>query len=261
MRAIWSGAIGFGLVNIPVKMYSAIEDSSLDLDMLDKHDNANIRYARINEKTGEEVAWGDIVKGYKINNKYVVLQEEDFKKASPKKSQVIEIEEFAEEGDVDSIYYEAPYYLAPGDGGDRSYVLLREALAETGKVAIGTYVMRGKEHLCVLSPLDDAIVLYRLRFAEEIRDTSALDLPSRAQVKPGEMKMAKALIAQLTTKKLSLSKYKDTYHAELMKLIRLRSKGKAAPEPKFKLVHSKTKDLMAQLKASLEEKKPRKKAS
>lgn len=260
MRAIWSGAIGFGLVNIPVKMYSAIQESTLDLDMLDKHDNANIRYARVNERTGEEVAWGDIVKGYKLNNKYVVLHEEDFAKASPKKSQLIEIEEFVALESIDTVFYEVPYYLAPTEGGDRSYALLRDALADSGKVAIGTYVMRAREHLCALSSREDAIVLYRLRFAEEIRDTSELDLPARIQPKPGEMKMAKALIEQLTNKKPSLAKYKDTYHADLMKLIRLRARGKAAPEPKFKLVRSKTKDLMEQLKASLEEKKPRRKA-
>src|SRR5690606_25973234 len=108
MRAIWSGAIGFGLVNIPIKMYSATQDSNIDLDMLDKHDNANIRFVRVNEKTGEEVAWGDIVKGYKMGNKYVVLADEDFEAASPKKSQVVEIEEFVDEREIDSTFYEAP---------------------------------------------------------------------------------------------------------------------------------------------------------
>ena len=173
MRAIWSGAIGFGLVNIPVKMYSATEDSGISLDMLDKHDNARIRYKRVNEETGEEVAWGDIVKGYKVGSKYVVLDPEDFEAASPKKSQVIGIEEFVEETAIDSTFYEAPYYLGPDKGGERPYALLREALSDTGKVAIGTYVMRGKEHLCMLKPEGDVIVLNRLRFAEEIRDRSS----------------------------------------------------------------------------------------
>src|SRR5690349_15987127 len=149
MRAIWTGAIGFGLVNIPVKMYSATQDSNIDLDMLDKHDNANIRFARINEQTGEEVAWGDIVKGYKVANQYVVLTEDDLEAAAPKKAQTIEIEEFVEEQQVDSPYYEAPFYLAPDKGGQKGYALLREALSATGKAAIGTYVMRGKEHLCM----------------------------------------------------------------------------------------------------------------
>jgi DNA end-binding protein Ku len=261
MRAIWSGAIGFGLVNIPVKMYTATQDSNISLDMLDKHDNASIRYARINSKTGEEVAWGDIVKGYKLDTKYVVLSDDDFKQASPKKSQVVEIEEFVEESQIDSTYYEAPYYLGPDKGGDRAYALLREALAATGKVAIGTYVMRGKEHLCMLKSEANAILLIRLRFAEEIRDTAELDLPPKTAIKPTELKVAKALIDQLTPKKFSIEKYKDTYHNELMKLIKAKSKGKQVVEPKFKVVKSNTKDLMAQLKASLEADKPKRKAS
>ena len=262
MRAIWSGAIGFGLVNIPVKMYSAVEDSSVELHMLDKHDNAGIRYARINEKTGEEVAWGDIVKGYKMDDgRYVVLTDDDFDEASPKKSQVIEIEEFIDEAEVDTLYYETPSYLAPDKGGDKGYVLLRDALSDTGKLAIGTYVMRGREHLCALRADGDVLVLLRLRFAEEIRDTKELDIPGNVTVKANELKVAKALIEQLTTKKFSIKKYKDTYHSDLMKLIKQKAKGTAAAAPKFKLVKSTSKDLMAQLKASLDEGSSRKKAS
>jgi DNA end-binding protein Ku len=261
MRAIWSGAIGFGLVNIPVKMFSATDDSRIELHMLDKHDNAPIRYQRVNEETGEEVAWGDIVKGYKIGSKYVVLEEEDFEAAAPKKSQVVEIEEFVEEGEIDSTFYEAPFYLAPDKGGEKPYALLREALTETGKVAIGTYVMRGKEHLCMLKAEDDVIVLNRLRFAEEIRDTAELDLPAGNNIKTNELKIAKALIDQLTAKKFSIRKYKDTYDASLMKVIKAKAKGKHVAEPKFKMVKSTAKDLMAQLKKSLEGEGPRKKAS
>ena len=261
MRAIWSGAIGFGLINIPVGMYGAVESSNLDLDMLDKHDNGKIRYQRINEDTGEEVAWGDIVKGYKLNNKYVILEDDDFEKASPKKSSVIELDEFVDEDMIDTTYYDTPYYLAPKEGGNKAYALLRDALAKSRKLAIGTYVMRGRMHVCALKAIGDAIVLLRLRFAEEIRKTTELDLPGKVDVKPNELKMAQALIAQLTTKKFSMDKYKDTYHAELMKLIKLKGKGKAIPEPKFKMVKSNAKDLMAQLKASLEAKTPKKKAS
>jgi DNA end-binding protein Ku len=261
MRAIWTGAIGFGLVNIPVKMYSATQDSRVDLDMLDKHDNANIRFARINADTGEEVAWGDIVKGYKIDDKYVVLEDEDFEQASPKKSQVVEIEEFVNGEEIEATYYEAPYYLAPDKGGEKVYALFREALLDTGRVAIGTYVMRGKEHLCMLKALGTALVLVRLRFAQEIRDTAELNLPAKSTIKPAEMKMAKALIDQLTPKKFSIDKYKDTYHDELLKLIHAKAKGKQKAQPKFKVVKSKTDDLMAQLQASLDAGKPKKKAS
>lgn len=261
MRAIWSGAIGFGLVNIPVKMYSATEDSNLDLDLLDKHDHARIRYARINEDTGEEVACGDIVKGYKMGNKYIVLDEDDFEAASPRKSQVIEIDEFVEEDEIDTTFFEAPYYLAPDKGGEKPYALLREALAETGKAAIGTYVMRGKEHLCLLKADEDVIVLNRLRFAEEIRDTGELDLPGNSSIKPSELKVAKALIEQLTAKRFSIKKYKDTYRSELLKHIKAKAKGKESHEPKFKIVRSNARDLMAQLKKSLEAETPKRKAS
>ena len=261
MRAIWTGAIGFGLVNIPVKMYSATQDSRIDLDMLDKHDNSNIRFARINAETGEEVAWGDIVKGYKMEDKYVVLEDEDFEQASPKKSQVVEIEEFVNQDEIDATFYEAPYYLAPDKSGEKVYALFREALTSTEKVAIGTYVMRGKEHLCMLKAQQDALILVRLRFAEEIRDTDELKLPGKTAIKPGELKIAKALIDQLTNKKFSIEKYKDTYHADLMKLIHAKAKGKKKAQPKFKLVRSNAKDLMAQLQASLDAGKPKKKAS
>ena len=260
MRAIWSGAIGFGLVNIPVKMYSAVQESSLDLDMLDKHDNANIKFQRVNAETGEEVAYGDIVKGYKLNNSYVVLDDEDFEAASPKKSQIVEIDEFVEAEKIDGMFYETPYYLAPDKGGEKAYALLRDALEDSGKVGIGTYVMRGKQHLCMLRPVEDAIVLLRLRFEEEIRSTAELPLPGKVAAKPAELKMAKALIEHLTPKTFSLKKYKDTYHQDLLKIIRAKAKGKEYREPQFKVVKTAAKDLMAELKASLEAPKGRKRA-
>lgn len=252
MRAIWSGAIGFGLVNIPVRIFSAVQSSAIDLDMLDKHDNGKIRYQRINEETGEEVAWGDIVKGYMINDKYVVLTEDDFAQAAPEKSKTIEIQEFADESEIDTTFYEMPYYLEPAKGGERAYALLREALKTSGMIAIGSFVMRTKENLCLLKAQGDMLLLLRLRFAEEIRDYSDLNIPSaNTTVKPAELKMAKALIAQLTPKKFNIAKYNDTYDAELLKLIKLRAKGKNLPEPKIKIAKSKSKDIMEQLKESL----------
>ncbi|MBA3829047.1 MAG: Ku protein [Taibaiella sp.] len=259
MRAIWSGSIGFGLVNIPVKLFSATKSSSLDLHMLDKHDNAKIRYARINENTGKEVAWGDIVKGYKYNDDYVVLSDEDFEKVAPEKNKTISIDQFIELDKIDTTYYDTPYYLEPTKGGERAYVLLREALKKAGKVAIGSYVMRTKETLCLLKAQEDMLLLIKIRFPEEIRDYGDLNIPKAAEVKDAELKMALSLINQLTPKKFVISKYKDTYDGELMKIIELKAKGKSIPKPHFKIVHNKTKDLMAQLKASLDDKK--KKAS
>jgi DNA end-binding protein Ku len=258
MRAIWTGAIGFGLVNIPVKIFSATQQSTLDLDMLDKKDHSNIRFQRVNENTGKVVEWKDIVKGYKVEDEYVVLSDEDFEKASPEKNQVITINEFVKQDQVDSTFYETPYYLEPAKGGEHAYALLREALKESGKVALGSFVMRTKENFCMLKPDEDMIVLERLRFPEEIRSTEELSVPHKTQVKPAELKMALSLISQLTPKKFNISKYKDTYSEELMKVIKAKAKGTKIEKPKFKMVKSKTTDLMAQLKESIE---TRKKAS
>src|ERR1700757_4704798 len=259
MKSIWTGAIGFGLVNIPVKLFSATESSTLDLDMLDKKDHANIKFMRVNEKTGKEVKWENIVKGYKLpNDEYVVLSDEDFEKASVKKTKTIEITEFVNEREIESIYYETPYYLEPEKSGVRAYALLREALLKTEKAGLATFVMRNKETLAILRATEKVIILNRIRFQEEIKDTTALTLPAKTVVKANELKMAVSLIDQLTGK-FDIKKYKDTYSTELLALIKAKSKGKKIKETKLKVVHSKSKDIMQQLKASLSVK--RKKAS
>ena len=214
MRPIWTGAIGFGLVNIPVKLYSASQSSSLELDMLDKSDHSNIKFMRVNEKTGKEVKWENIVKGYKYNDEYVVLDDKDFEAASAKK---------------------------------------------TKKVGIATFVMRSKESLAVLRSDDKGVlVLNRIRFEEDVRDPKELTLPENTAVKPAELQMAVSLINQLSAK-FDLSKYKDNYREELLKVIHAKAKGQKIKVPEMKIVHSKTQDLMSQLKASLDVK--RKKAS
>jgi len=259
MRPIWTGAIGFGLVNIPVKLYSATESSTLDLDMLDKKDHSNIHFMRVNEKTGKEVKWSDIVKGYKLpNDKYVVLGEKDFQAASAKKTKTIEITNFVNEDEIESVYYETPYYLEPDKSGSRAYALLREALAKTKRVGLASFVMRNKESLAILRANEKVIVLNRIRFQEEIRDYSDLKLPPKTEVKANELKMAVSLIEQLS-EKFDISAYKDTYSADLMKLIKAKAKGVKIKEPALKVVHGQSKDIMAQLKASLSTK--RKKAS
>ncbi|MGN6247819.1 MAG: Ku protein [Ginsengibacter sp.] len=258
MRPIWTGAIGFGLVNIPVKIYSATESSNLDLDMLDKKDHAHIKYQRVNENSGKEVPWSNIVKGYKLDNQYIVLDEKDFEAASAKKTKTIEISDFVKEDEISSLYYETPYYLEPDKSGTRPYKLLLEALKKTKKVGVSTFVMRNKEALAILRPDKNVIVLNKIRFEQEIRDPNQLTLPNNTEVKPAELKMAVTLIDQLTGK-FDISKYKDTYNEELLKLIHDKAKGKKVKAPEMKVVHSKTQDLMDQLKASLEEK--RKKAS
>lgn len=250
MRSIWTGAIGFGLVNIPIKIYSAVQGSELDLDMLDSKDNANIRFRRVNENTGKEVPWGDIVKGYKLDDRYVVLTDADFEKASPEKSKIIGINEFVNETEIDGIYYETPYYLEPDKSGAAAYVLLRDALHKTGKVGFGSFVMRNKEGLCLIKPMEHILVLNRIRWAQEIRSRDELKVPGTAP-KPAELKMAIQLIDQLTGP-FDITKYKDTYSDELMKIIKAKAKGTKAAKPALRVVHStKSKDLLSQLKASL----------
>ncbi len=249
MRAIWSGAIGFGLVNIPVKLYSAVQGSELDLDMLDKKDHSNIKFQRVNANTGKVVAWENIVRGYKIDDQYVVVTDEDFEKASPEKTKMIEIAEFIDEKEIDSIYYETPYYLQPEKQGVKAYALLREALKKSGKAGLGTYVLRNRESLVLIKPMDDILVLNKIRFHQEIRETDEIKAPASTP-KPAELKMAIQLIDQLTTK-FDISKYKDTYSDKLLKLINAKAKGKKVKASPLKVVHSRSRDLMEQLKESL----------
>jgi len=253
MRAIWTGSIGFGLVNIPIKIFSAVQDSSLDLDMLDSKDHSNIKFKRINEKTGKEVPWENIVRGYYLNDRYVVLDKTDFEKASPEKTKHIEIKHFVDEAEIDSMYFEQPYYLQPEKTGVRAFALLRDALKKTGKAGVALFVMRDREHLCIIKSKDNALVLNRIRFEEEIRSTDELDLPA-AKSKPEELKMAVSLINQLSGP-FDIKKYRDDYSDRLLKIIKAKSKGKTVPFTPMKVVHSKTKDLMEQLKASLSEKR------
>ena len=257
MRAIWTGAIGFGLVNIPVKLYSAIEESNLDLDMLDKKDQANIKFKRINENTGKEVAWNNIVRAFNMDGKNIVLHDSDFEQAMPEKTKVIGIDSFVDEKEVEPMLYEMPYFLEPEKQGKRAYALLCMALNKSKKAGLGSFVLRNKEHLSLIKPSGNLLVLHRLRYKQEIKEAKDLDIPSSTP-KPGELKMALSLIDQLSTK-FNVANYKDVYAAKLMKLIKAKATGKKITAPPLKVVHSTTRDLMEQLKASLATKK--KKAS
>lgn len=254
MRSIWTGSISFGLINIPVKLFSAVQDSALDMDMLDKKDHANIKFKRVNETTGKEVALADIVKGYRIDDKYVILEPEDFIAADAEKTKTIEILNFANEKEIDSIYYEQPYYLEPDKGAAKAYALLREALQASGKVGVTIFVLRNKESLAILKPYGEVIVLNRIRFTQEIRKPEELKLPPVAKGNKKEMDMAAKLVEQLT-EKFDISAYKDNYTEKLLKIIKNKAKGKKQAAPKMKVVHKQGEDLMSMLKASLEGKK------
>jgi DNA end-binding protein Ku len=254
MRPVWTGAIGFGLVNIPVRLYTAVQNSTLDLDMLDSHDHSNIRFKRVNENTGKEVPYKDIVKGYLYDDQYVILEPEDFEAADAKKSKLIEIVNFVDDAEVESIYYEQPYYIEPDKTGEKAYALLRDALADAGKVGVSTFVMRNKEALAIIKPYGKALVLNRLRFDQEVRDTGELNLPATEKVKPKEKEMAQQLIEQLS-EKFDISSFKDTYTEKLMGIIKKKASGKKVKVPKLKIVKTESDDLMKMLKASLDKKK------
>lgn len=253
MKAIWKGAIGFGLVNIPVKLYSATQQSTLNLDMVDSRDLSNIRYVRVNEHSGKEVQWENIAKAYKLGEDYVLLDEEDFMEAAPEKSKLIEVNQFVEEQEIDTIFYENAYYIEPEKSGEKAYALLREALSKSGKVGVAQFVLRTAAALCVLKPMGDMLVLNKLRFAEEIRSTDVFSLPKKSTVKPAELKMALTLIDQYT-EPFHIEDYKDNYAADLLKIIQAKAKGKRKPVKKLRVVHKQGKDLMEQLKASLKKK-------
>lgn len=252
MRAIWNGAVGFGLVNIPVKLYSATDSGTLDLDMLDSKDLSNIKFKRVNESTGKEVLWEDIVKGYKIADKYIVLEDADFEAASPEKSKILNISQFVNELDVDPVLFETPYFLEPQKNGEAAYKLLLKALIHTGMAGVGSFVLREREILCLIRPYDGKILMVnRMRYPEELRGYEDLNIPGGKPPGAAELKMAEQLIKSLQSP-FEPADYKDTYKEDLLKIIKQKAKGKKIKNPVFKEPEGKATDLMAMLKASLE---------
>jgi DNA end-binding protein Ku len=264
---MWKGAISFGLVHIPVELYPAVSDNSLDLHMLDRRDFAPIGFKRYNKNTGKEVSWDDIIKGYEYaTDEYVVLSDEDLRRANPEATQTIDILAFVDAGQVPLIYYEQPYYLAPGKGGDKVYALLRETLREVGKIGIANVVIRVKQHLAALVCVGDTIVLNTLRFPDEIRPTDELKIPGEdskaAQVSEKELQMAKALVEGMS-EKWKPQKYHDTYREDVMAMIKKKiaanqTKTITMPEPEAdKPAKSNVIDLVSLLQASLGKKPAR----
>jgi DNA end-binding protein Ku len=249
MRAIWTGAIGFGLVNIPVKIYSATRETRPDFDLLDRKSLSRIRYKRVNEETGKEVEWSDIVKGHYLKDKYIVLEESDFEAASPEKTKLIQLKSFVSEAEIDSIYYESPYYLSPQKGGEKAYSLLHRALQKSKKAGLSAFVMRNAENLAVIRAHDNILVLNKLRFQEEIRPTADLKVNLPSVSKP-EMDMAMQLVKR-HSETFDIRNYKDEYSKELNKRIRAKAKGKHPTIRKLKASTNDSRDLLEQLKASL----------
>ena len=229
-RTMWKGAISFGLVHIPVEMTPAVVDHGLDLTMLDKRDFSPVGFKRYNKGNNKEVSWDDIVKGYEYTEgEYVVLSDEDLRQANPEATATIDILAFVDAGDVPLLYYEQPYYLAPGKGGAKVYALLRETLRAVGKIGIATVVIRVKQHLAALVCIGDAIVLNTLRYASEIRATDELEIPTSttraAAISDQELKMAMALVAGMSAE-WKPEQYRDTYREDVIALVEKKVKAK-----------------------------------
>ena len=257
-RAIWTGAISFGLVYIPVQLHSASHTSSLDLDFLDRRDFSPVGYQRINKRTGKVVEWADIVKGYQYQKgEYVALSDEDFRQANVKATQTVDIQQFTEMANIPPGYFETPYFLAPGKGGAKVYALLREALKKAKKAAVATFVMRGRQHLALLYPEGKALMLNTMRFSEEIRSADDLDLPEKTGgVAPKELAMAERLIDEMTAE-WDPSQFKDTYSKDLLARIKEKIRNKetheltAATKTREPRQSAQVIDLMEVLKKSL----------
>jgi len=254
MRSIWTGSIGFGLVSIPIKLFSAVQETRLDLDMLDSRDHAHIKFQRVNENTKKEVPYDKIVKGYKYDDDYVIIEDADFEAAAPEKSKVIEIESFVDLASVNPMYYENSYYTEPATKKNKAYALLLAALKKSGKAGLARFVLRNTESLCIVHPVEKDIVVTRIRFAQQIRDQDDLNLDDDIKVSDKELKMGLALIEQYA-EPLDLSKYKDEYHTELMNIIEQKAKGKRPTIKKLKPKAAKSDDLYDQLMSSLAAKK------
>jgi len=260
-RALWKGAISFVLVHIPVELFSAVKENELDLTMLDRRDFAPVGFKRYNKQSGQEVTWDNIVKGYRYaDDEYVVLSDEDLKRSNVKATQTIDIQAFVHAEEVPLVYYEQPYYLAPGRGGDKVYALLRETLRQAGKIGIASVVIRTKQHLCALVCIGDAIVLNTLRYHDEIRGMEDLKLPDTALKAAGinerEMQMALSLVDGMT-EAWRPEQYRDTYRDDVLALVEQKIQAhqtktitQAGPE-KAEAAASNVVDLVALLQQSL----------
>lgn len=253
MRALWKGSITFGLINIPIKLFVASHDREFKFVMLHKKDHSQIRYARICKAEDKEVPWEEIVKGYEYEpGEFIIMNDEDFKKANLTKSKSIEILDFVDEDEIDSVFYSKPYVMEPEKNADKAYVLLREALRKSKKVAVAKFVLHNREHLAAIKAYEKAIVLNELRYLDEIVQPSDLNLPDQEKVSAKEMDMAVQLIENLSTS-FNPENYKDTYTDEIKEIIEQKAKGRPIHPKGKEAKPSKVQDIMSLLKASLNE--------
>jgi DNA end-binding protein Ku len=257
-RPLWKGAITFGLVSIPIEVHTAVRDRQLRFHLLTAKDRTRVKYERISEKTHKPVAWEDLVKGYEYaKGRYVVLTPEDFEAAALEKTRTIDILDFVKAEEIDDRFFEKPYYVTPGAGGDRAYVLLRETIREAERIGIAKFVLRDRQHLAAIEVIDDALVLTTLRFADELIPVSAYDFPSAKGLRAAELKTARMLVEELAAE-WNPEKYTDDYRKNLLRVIEAKQKGREAQleaEPEQRTGN--VVDLMERLRKSLEGTKAR----
>ncbi|HET9982625.1 MAG TPA: Ku protein [Longimicrobiales bacterium] len=253
MAAVWSGAISFGLVNIPVSARTAVRDEDLSFRLLHEKDHSPVEYRRFCKREDVEVRWEEVVKGYEYEKgKFVVVTDDDFRKAAGPTSKRLEILDFVPEDEIDPRFFEKPYFLVPSREAEKTYALLREAIRDSGRVGVGKITLRQRERLAAIRVSDDALVLEILRFAHELVDRSEYRFPEAADVRPQELKMARQLVENLTAG-FEPERYTDDYRQKLLRIIRAKLKGKAVrveeeEEPEATGVI----DLMARLQESLQ---------
>lgn len=264
MRAIWKGSISFGLVNIPIALYPATRREELKFRLLRAKDHSPVNYKRVAEKDGKEVPWDEIVKGYEYEKgKFVVLNDKDFQRVDLEATQTVDIQDFVDLDEIDPMYFYKPYYLEPQKGGDKAYVLLREALADGKKVGIAKVVIKTRQYLAGVKALKHALVLELMHFAEELLDAEKLNVPKKLEVGKREKEMAGSLVKSMSSK-WDPEKYHDDYREALMEVIeeKVESGGKEIEEkPKEKKPSTKVIDLVAVLQESLAQAKGTKKKS
>ena len=252
-RSIWKGSIAFGLVNIPIELYSAVRDHRPKFRLLHAKDEAPVRYERVCQTEGKPVAWEDLVKGYEYEKgQFVVLTRDDFKTAALEKTKTIDILDFVDPEEIDERYFETPYYLQPGKGAERAYALLREAIRESGRIGVGKIILRDAQHLAAIEVIEDALVLTMMRFADELADLEDFKFPSSTGLRKQELTMARQLVENLSAS-WDPAKYTDEYRDNLMRVIQGKLKGR---KPKLAARETPQQagviDLMSRLKASLE---------
>jgi|WetSurMetagenome_2_1015567.scaffolds.fasta_scaffold104848_2 DNA end-binding protein Ku len=251
-RALWKGAISFGLVSIPVELHGAVRDTRPHFRMLHAEDRSPVKFQRVCQREGQPVSWDDLVRGYEYEKgRFVVITKEDFQAAALAKSRTIDILDFVRLGDIDDRYFETSYYLLPSAGGERAYALLREAMRAEGRVAVAKVILREDQHLAAVSVLHDALVVTMMRFVDEIVGMETYEFPAAGEVRRQELDMARMLIGNLAGD-WDPTKYTDEYRSNLMRIIRARVKGtkprlEEAAEPR----QAEVIDLMERLRRSL----------